>query len=110
MAAKHREQYDRMMRWYARMKATDSGREHAVASDNYVDEIYAFFLNCYHLKDWIKKRSICRQRHAEASRGVHQWQSSAPAVRRFVQFAQASHADEAAQQSESRFRQEGLLA
>lgn len=23
-------------------------------SDNYQDEVYAFFLNCYHLKDWIK--------------------------------------------------------
>ena len=54
MAAKHKEQYDRMMRWYARIQATASGREHTVASDNYVDEIYAFFLNCYHLKDWIK--------------------------------------------------------
>lgn len=32
----------------------DSGRAHDVSSDNYVDEIYAFFQNCYHLKDWIK--------------------------------------------------------
>ena len=23
-------------------------------SDNYLDEIYAFFQNCYHIKDWIK--------------------------------------------------------
>ena len=33
----------------------DRGRPHDQASDNYVDEIYAFFLNCYHLKDWIRQ-------------------------------------------------------
>jgi hypothetical protein len=50
----YREQYDRVKRWYARFDAIDKGRPHDVSSDNYVDEIYAFFLNCYHLKDWIK--------------------------------------------------------
>jgi hypothetical protein len=25
-----------------------------MASDNYVDDIYAFFINCYQLKDWIR--------------------------------------------------------
>ena len=52
--AKWREQYDRTERWYDRFRTIDSGRAHDVSSDNYVDEIYAFFLNCYHLKDWIK--------------------------------------------------------
>ena len=51
----YREQYDRMRRWYERFAAIDQGRAHDVASDNYVDEIYAFFLNCWHLKDWIKQ-------------------------------------------------------
>ena len=50
----YREQNDRMRRWYARFEVIDKGREHDAPSDNYVDEIYAFFLNCYHLKDWIK--------------------------------------------------------
>jgi hypothetical protein len=49
----YREQYDRMMRWYDRFAAIDAGRVHDRASDNYLDEIYAFFMNCYHLKDWI---------------------------------------------------------
>jgi hypothetical protein len=53
MSAYH-EQYDRMKRWYERFAAIDQGRPHDVDSDNYLDEIYAFFLNCYHLKDWIK--------------------------------------------------------
>jgi hypothetical protein len=34
--------------------ATSQGRAHYAACDNYIDEIYAFFLNCYYLKDWIK--------------------------------------------------------
>lgn len=54
MAAPYREQYDRMKRWYNRFVALDQGRLHDVPSDNYLDEIYAFFMNCYHLKDWIK--------------------------------------------------------
>ncbi len=37
------------------VRAIDQGRPHDQASDNYVDEIYAFFLNCYHLKDWIRQ-------------------------------------------------------
>ena len=50
----YREQYERMIRWYERFKDINHGRQHTVASENYVDEIYAFFLNCYHLKDWIR--------------------------------------------------------
>src|SRR5580700_4784964 len=50
----YREQYERMIRWYDRFKDINQGRLHTVASENYVDEIYAFFLNCYHLKDWIR--------------------------------------------------------
>ena len=52
--SKYQEQYDRTKRWYDRLTAIDQGRAHDMASDHYVDEIYAFFLNCYHLKDWIK--------------------------------------------------------
>jgi hypothetical protein len=50
----YREQYDRIVRWHNRFAAIAQGRAHDLASDNYVDDIYAFFLNCYHLKDWIK--------------------------------------------------------
>ena len=52
--AKWREQYERAKRWYKRFATINTGRVHNVSSDNYVDEIYAFFLNCYHVKDWIK--------------------------------------------------------
>lgn len=50
----YREQFDRVTRWYQRFTEIDSGRVHNKTSDFYEDEIYAFFLNCYHLKDWIK--------------------------------------------------------
>ena len=54
MTSKYQEQYARMKRWYARFAALDQGRPHDAPSDNYIDDIYAFFMNCYHLKDWIK--------------------------------------------------------
>jgi hypothetical protein len=53
MSAYYCEQYDRMKRWYDRFAALDQGRSHDMPSDNYLDEIYAFFMNCYHLKDWL---------------------------------------------------------
>jgi hypothetical protein len=52
--SRYREQYDRMKRWHDRLVSLDQGRAHNVSSENYLDEIYAFFQNCYHLKDWIK--------------------------------------------------------
>jgi hypothetical protein len=54
----YHEQYDRMRRWYDRFSAVNDGRLHDVQSENYLDEIYAFFQNCYHLKDWIKNDSL----------------------------------------------------
>jgi len=47
----YREQYDRMQRWYDKFAALNGGRQHDMPSENYVDDIYAFFLNAYHLKD-----------------------------------------------------------
>jgi len=47
-------------RWYGRFEAIATGREHTMPSDNYVDEVYAFFMNCYHLKDWIKHDCAAR--------------------------------------------------
>jgi hypothetical protein len=47
------EQYQRMIRSYRRFAAMDQGQEYD-RSENHDDEVFAFFLNCYHLKDWIK--------------------------------------------------------
>jgi hypothetical protein len=47
------EQYDRTRRWYERFAEIHSGKEHDRSSDNYRDDVHAFFVNCYHLKDWL---------------------------------------------------------
>jgi hypothetical protein len=51
---KYIEQYQRMKRWYKRFKEINDGGGHRMSSNNYKDEVYAFFINCYHLKDWLK--------------------------------------------------------
>jgi hypothetical protein len=51
---KYQEQLDRVRRWYQRFKEISEGRPHDRASDYYQDDVYAFFMNCYHLKEWIK--------------------------------------------------------
>ncbi len=53
-SSKYLEQFDRVKRWYQRFVIINEGIQHNLPSDNYQDEVYAFFLNCYHLKDWIK--------------------------------------------------------
>ncbi len=47
------EQYHRMMRWYKRISSIYQGVPHNTPSEYYQDEVYTFFINCYHLKDWI---------------------------------------------------------
>ena len=44
-----------MKRWYKRFKEINNGQIHDKPSGFYEDDVYAFFMNCYHLKDWIKK-------------------------------------------------------
>ena len=62
---KHQEQFERMKRWYERIKKIDQGRPHNLSfvnlpSDYFYDEVYAFFLNCYHLRDWIENDDIVK--------------------------------------------------
>ena len=56
-ACRYTEQFERMKRWYERFKRIDEGASHEKNIDYIHDEVYAFFLNCYHLKDWIKQDS-----------------------------------------------------
>ena len=48
------EQYERVKRWYERLMNINNGIPHTKNSESYKDEVYAFFINCFHLKDWIK--------------------------------------------------------
>ena len=53
--SKYLEQYARMQRAYKKYEdLARNGREDDVPSVDYEDNIYAFFMHCHHLKDWIK--------------------------------------------------------
>jgi hypothetical protein len=54
IASKYPEQLDRVRRWYQRFQEISEGKLLDKPSDFYQDEVYAYFMNCYHLKDWIK--------------------------------------------------------
>jgi hypothetical protein len=47
------EQFNRVKRWYERFEEISKGKEHDRESDYYEDIVYAFFQNCFYLKDWI---------------------------------------------------------
>ena len=48
------QQWARVERYFARFEALSrKGRIHDAASETYVDDVYSFFIQCYHLKDWI---------------------------------------------------------
>ena len=61
--SKYEEQFKRVNRWYDRFKKLNSGKEHTRNTDFEADDVHAFFINCYHLKDWIKndKASIANR-------------------------------------------------
>lgn len=50
---KYQEQFKRLHRWYEIFKKINDGKIHDKPSDFYQDEVYAFFMNCHHLEDWI---------------------------------------------------------
>lgn len=64
------EQYERVKRWYERFKAINENKEHNLPTDYYQDEVYAFFINCYHLKDWIKNDKDTQVTSAEVENFV----------------------------------------
>ena len=49
MTGRWHEQYDRIQRWYTRLT------EATAADDRHVDDYYAFFVTCFHFKDWLKE-------------------------------------------------------
>ena len=51
---RYREQLARTYRYYERLKKLNEGRATEPSSELNMDDIYAFFQNCYHLKDWLK--------------------------------------------------------
>jgi len=53
MSQEYIEQYERMKRWYYRLKPSNVFSSNGNRDDFY----YAFFITCYHLKDWLIKKS-----------------------------------------------------
>src|SRR5437016_3705170 len=52
---RYQDQLERVRRYHKRFADLDSGIADWIPTDNYIDDMYAFFQNCYHLKDWLKK-------------------------------------------------------
>ncbi len=51
---RYTEQLARTRRYYERFKKLNDGKAKEPSSEANMDDIYAFFQNCYHLKDWLK--------------------------------------------------------
>lgn len=49
MPPRWREQYDRVKRWHDRLPKS--------SAEHQIDDFYAFFTCCFHLKDWLKNDS-----------------------------------------------------
>lgn len=50
---KYIEQLERTERWFKRFEDLQQGTQCNQPSECLQDDVYAFFMNCYHLKDWI---------------------------------------------------------
>lgn len=57
--ALYQEQFERTKRYLAKFKSINDGKLHDQPSAHYDDDVYAFFQNCFHLKDWIKNDATC---------------------------------------------------
>ncbi|MCR6631387.1 MAG: hypothetical protein NVV74_15820 [Magnetospirillum sp.] len=66
MSEPYKEQFERVKRHLSRFDKIDSGQSHDKASDYHKDDVYSFFQNCYHLKDWIKNDPSCSGVDVEA--------------------------------------------
>ena len=59
----HKDQYQRVLRWYERFRNINDGRQVGAQFECQYDEMLAFFMNCYHLKDWIKRDFELEKNH-----------------------------------------------
>ena len=60
-ANNYQEQYDRMIRWFNKIQEINQRKRLVNAPVNEVmDEVTAFFQNCYYLKDWIEKDNVAK--------------------------------------------------
>ena len=79
MANSYPEQYERMQRSYDRFCEIKSGLADKVSAD-YEDGVYAFFMHCYHLKDWVKNDSDVKSRMPNIDTDVEQFINESEAL------------------------------
>ena len=79
MTDKYLEQYERMQRSYDRFREINSRLADKVSSD-YEDDVYAFFMHCYHLKDWIKNDASVKSRMPNLGTDVEQFINESEAL------------------------------
>lgn len=54
--SKYKEQLERVERYYDRFKRINDGTDQrSPSTDDFVDDVRAFFINCYHMRDWLIK-------------------------------------------------------
>lgn len=58
MAASHfgtswQDQRNRVGRWHKRLGAIGRGIPVGISKGEAIDDVFAFFMNCYHLRDWV---------------------------------------------------------
>jgi len=71
MPSTWREHYDRVQRWMARV-----ADEFAPVDEQRVDDFYAFFIFCFHMKDWLKADSALNREIGTAAEDLvktNQW-------------------------------------
>ena len=60
------DQHERVGRWQKRVSAIRRGIPPDMSQAEALDEIYAFFMNCYHLRDWIINSGFRKREDVDA--------------------------------------------
>lgn len=80
------EQWARVGRGFEEFRKIEDGQVHDRGSDYYVDTVYHFFQDCYHLKDWLKNDPAS----AGQTRGVEDEINNSAALRLCADLANAT--------------------
>lgn len=66
------DQWNRVLRWYERFRLAYQGGNPAPSTDHFQDDAYAFFQNCYHLKDWLKNDLATKHLVSDVERYINE--------------------------------------
>ena len=65
------EQYRRVKRYFERFRIINDGKAQWTDSLDNLDDIFSFFIHCYHLKDWIKNDPRSGIERSKVEKFVH---------------------------------------